>query len=130
MDFLNSHYLTIKLLHLVTVVISITLFTFRFALLQTRPTALKMRWLRVLPHINDSALLLFAGLLCVILRQAPGITPWLSEKVTLVVLYILAGMFTMKWAKRRPAQFAWFMIAVSLFGSALYLAVTKTPVIL
>jgi uncharacterized membrane protein SirB2 len=122
---LSNHYLLIRQLHILTVVLSITLFTFRFLLLIRSPAWQPGRWLKVLPHVNDSLLLIFAILLCIIIQQAPLITPWLTEKVTAVILYILAGMFALKWSKTRQAKIFWFMIALFMFAYAANIAINK-----
>ena len=129
MDFLSGHYTTIKALHVFAAVVSITLFVYRFALLQRGSPLLRSRWIRVLPHVNDTALLVLAVLLCLIVRQAPGVTPWLTEKVVLVVLYILAAYVALKRVKGRSAQLAWFIVAVGLFAMTARIAVIKTPLV-
>jgi uncharacterized membrane protein SirB2 len=122
---LSEHYLLIRQLHILTVVLSITLFTSRFLLLIHSPTWQPKRWLKILPHVNDSLLLILAILLCIIIQQAPLITPWLTEKVTAVILYILAGMFALKWSKTRPSKIFWFMIAIFMFAYAANIAINK-----
>ena len=129
MVFLSENYVLIRLLHMGTAVLSITLFTLRFGLLMRGSARLQKGWLRILPHINDSLLLFFAVLLCISIQQAPLITPWLTEKVTAVVLYILAGMFALKWSKERRNQVIWFMIAVSMFAYTVNIAINKSPLI-
>ena len=57
-------------------------------------------------------------------------TLWLSEKVVFVLLYILAGMFALKWVKKPPARIIWFIIAVSMFVYAANIAINKSPLIL
>jgi uncharacterized membrane protein SirB2 len=94
-----------------------------------KPAGPRGRWIRVLPHINDTLLLTFAILLCFATQQAPLMTPWLSEKVLAVILYILAGMFALKWAKSRTGQIIWFIIAVTLFAYAANIAISKAPLI-
>lgn len=130
MDFLSGHYLLIKSLHVLTALLSITLFFARFLLLMLRPDGPAQRWTRLLPHLNDTLLLIFAGLLCITIQQAPLVTPWLSEKVVAVILYIFAGMFALKWAKSRLAQMIWFMIALSMFAYTATIALNKTPLVL
>ena len=130
MDFLTGQYLLIKSLHVLTVLLSIVLFSTRFLLLMLKSVGPGQRWLRVLPHINDTLLLTFAVLLCITIQQAPFVTPWLSEKVAAVILYIFAGMFTLKWAKSRLAQIIWFIIALSMFAYTANMAINKTPLIL
>ena len=122
---LSDHYLLIKQLHILTAVLSVTLFTIRFLLLVRSPAWRPGRWLRVLPHVNDSLLLILAVLLCIIIQQAPLITPWLTEKVAAVVLYILAGMFALKWSKTRLSKIIWFIIAIFMFAYAANIAINK-----
>jgi len=130
MDILSEHYLQIKYLHMFTAALSLLLFTSRFFLLLRGSPLLARPWLKVLPHINDTLLLLFAVLLSLAIQQAPLVTPWLTEKVTAVILYILAAMFALKWAKRRPGQVIWFIIALSMFAYTANMAINKTPLIL
>ena len=122
---LSEHYLLIRQLHILTAALSVTLFTIRFLLLVRSPTWQPNRWLKVLPHVNDSLLLIFAILLCIIIQQAPLITPWLSEKVAAVILYILAGMFALKWSKTRLSKIIWFIIAIFMFAYAANIAINK-----
>ncbi len=126
----SEHYLVLKYLHVLTAVLSVILFSFRFLLLIRSSTWLQKRWLRVLPHLNDSLLLILAILLCVAIRQAPLINPWLTEKVAAVILYILAGMFALKWSKDRLSKIIWFMIAIFMFAYTANIAINKTPLIL
>ena len=130
MTFLSEHYLLIRQLHMMTAILIVSLFTLRFMLLMRNSSWIPNRLLKVLPHINDSLLLVLATLLCVIIQQAPLITPWLSEKVAAVILYIVAGMFALKWSKQRLIQFFWFMIAISMFAYAANIAINKTPLML
>ena len=122
---LSEHYLLIRQLHILTAALSVTLFTIRFLLLVRSPTWQPNRWLKVLPHVNDSLLLILAILLCIIIQQAPLITPWLTEKVAAVILYILAGMFALKWSKTRLSKIIWFIIAIFMFAYAANIAINK-----
>lgn len=129
MIFLTEHYGSIKNLHILTAVLSITLFCWRFLGLMRYPAGPRGRWIRILPHVNDTLLLTFAILLCMVTHQSPFTTPWLAEKVIAVILYILAGMFALKWAKGRLAQRIWFIMAVALFAYTAEIAINKTPLI-
>ena len=122
---LSEHYLLIRQLHILTATLSVTLFTSRFLLLIRSLAWQPKRWLKVVPHVNDTLLLIFAILLCIIIQQAPLITPWLTEKVAAVILYILAGMFALKWSKTRLGKIIWFMIALFMFAYAANIAINK-----
>jgi len=128
MIFLAEHYLAIRNLHILTAVFSVLMFSMRFLLIR-EPAGLQRRWIRVLPHVNDTLLLTFAILLCIATHQAPLVTPWLTEKVLVVILYILAGLFALKWAKSRGGQVTWFIIALVLFAYTASIAVSKSPLI-
>ncbi|MFC1719635.1 SirB2 family protein [Pseudomonadota bacterium] len=121
--------MAIKYLHILTAVVSVSLFCSRFLLLMKRPAGLRGRWIKVLPHVNDTLLLTFAILLCFATRQAPLVTPWLTEKVLSVILYIVAGLFALKWAKSRGGQIMAFIVALALFAYAASIAVSKSPLI-
>jgi len=125
MAFLSEHYVLIRQLHILTAILSVTLFTLRFGLLMRRSKRLQTRCLKILPHINDSLLLSLAILLCIGIQQAPLLTPWLTEKVTAVILYILAAMIALKWSKARPKQIIWFIIAIFMFAYAANIAINK-----
>jgi len=129
MGFLTENYLLIKQLHIATALFSITLFIIRFFKSQQNPLQIKNRWLRVLPHLNDSLLLTFAILLCFSIQQAPLINPWLSEKVSAVFLYIISGMFALKWAKNRWSRNTWFVIACVMFAYTANIAMNKNPLV-
>ncbi len=122
---LSEHYLLIRQLHILTATLSVTLFTSRFLLLIRSLAWQPKRWLKVIPHVNDTLLLIFAILLCIIIQQAPLITPWLTEKVVAVILYILAGMFALKWSKTRLGKIIWFIIAIFMFAYAANIAINK-----
>ena len=129
MVFLSEHYEAIRNLHILTAVLSISLFCWRFLRLRRLPVGPQQRWIRILPHVNDTLLLTFAIVLCFVTHQSPFTTPWLSEKVIAVILYILAGMFALKWAKSRLAQIIWFIIALALFAFTAEIALNKTPLV-
>ena len=121
--------MVIKYLHVLTALLSISLFVVRFARF-SKATGPRSNWLRVLPHVNDTLLLILAILMCFVIRQAPLLTPWLTEKLAAVILYIVAGMFALKWAISRRAQVIWFIIAIGMFAFAANMAVHKTPLML
>ena len=129
MGFLTENYLAIRQLHIATAVVSILLFTLRFILLLRNSPRLQQRWLRTLPHINDTLLLALAILLCFSIAQAPLMSPWLTEKVSAVILYIISGMFALKWAKSRAGKVTWYFVSCLMFAYTINIAVNKNPLI-
>jgi uncharacterized membrane protein SirB2 len=83
-------YSILKHIHVTTAVITAALFMLRLGL-----DAAGRRWrhtpLRWLPHANDTLLLAAAIGLMVVTGLYPLVQPWLTAKVVLLVIYILAG---------------------------------------
>ena len=74
-------YTLLKSLHVSCVALSLALFLLRGGMaLRSEQPPVPPRWLRVLPHIVDTALLLSALALAVIIRQYPFVNGWLTAK--------------------------------------------------
>jgi uncharacterized membrane protein SirB2 len=87
----------IKTLHVLTVVISGALFILRVALRMVGDS-LPGGWLRIVPHINDSALLFFALSMLYVAQLNPFTQPWLIAKILALLLYIGLGAWSLRAA--------------------------------
>jgi len=116
-------YLAVKHSHLTLVLISVVLFYFRYV--QHRVFGKDLaKWLRVVPHIIDTFLIISAIALCVLIQQYPLVNPWLSYKVLFVIGYIGFAMAAMKiQSKNRSIAMLTFASICLLFTAKL--AVTK-----
>jgi len=116
-------------LHIVTVLISISGFIFRGILLFNSSGMLKRKWLKILPHVNDTILILSA---LVLVRQADLSflnTPWLQAKIVGLFLYIALGLVAFRFAKNKSTRiFAWSE-AIIVFAYIVMVAITKNPLI-
>ncbi|WP_233496503.1 SirB2 family protein [Corallincola holothuriorum] len=127
---LAENYMMLKHLHMTFAVLSIFLFVFRFFLQQFAVGMASAKWLKILPHVNDTCLLLTAALLAIALQQYPLSDAWLTEKVLLLVVYIVLGLFALKLGKTATIKRISFVLAVATFGFILYLARSKAPMLL
>ncbi|MBP2198080.1 SirB2 family protein [Pantoea cypripedii] len=125
-------YPLIKHFHLLTVVITISLFLLRFYWLCTGSGQLNRRWVRIAPHVNDTFLLL-SGVLLVMITHFYPFSPqgsWLTEKLIGVIIYIALGSVALS---RRPRKMSIHWIACLLAIVALLvvykLAMTKVPLL-
>ena len=109
-------YTLVKHLHLTAVALSIVLFILRFIWLSRQSALMQQKWVRVVPHIIDTVLLASAVTLCVLIAQYPFVHAWITEKVIAVVLYILMGFWTLKWARTSMTRFVGFIGANSEEG--------------
>jgi len=120
-------YTTLKHIHLTTVALTITLFLFRSALMLWWPRALNRRWLRILPHINDTILLLSAIGMMLIIHQYPLVNHWLTAKVVGVLLYILFGTIALKRGRTKRIRIQAMIGALLSLGYLIAVARTHSP---
>ena len=118
-------YELLKLAHVTCVVISGTLFVYRYALLSLRPDRPLAKPLRVLPHINDTVLLASAIGMLVLIGLNPLTTPWLLAKIVALIGYVVLGAICMRSlpGSRRQANF--FGAAIIVFAYILLVALSK-----
>lgn len=115
-------YLALKHLHLTCVALSLLLFIYRGGLMYLAPQQLKARWIKIVPHVVDTFLLLSAIGLCLILRQYPFVSGWVTAKVIGVIVYIGLGTIAIKRRK------SWaFILALLCFAYIASVALHHSP---
>lgn len=124
-------YEGLKHFHLLTIAISATLLSVRYALMMANSKLLDKKFLKVFPHINDTALLLSGVALISITGFIPftDAAPWLTEKLTCVLAYIALGLFALKLGKNKLLRTFSFFGALGWLAIAGKVAVTKTPIL-
>lgn len=121
-------YVALKHIHLVTIALSATLLSIRFALMMMNSPKRNHRFLKVFPHIVDTALLLSGVALILLLASFHLQTqPWLTNKITCVLAYIALGFFALKLAKNKLLQIFGFFGALGWLVMAANIAVSKSP---
>ncbi|UPQ88682.1 SirB2 family protein [Vibrio sinaloensis] len=122
-------YEGLKHFHLLTIVISATLLSVRFALMMANSKLLDKKFFKVAPHINDTFLLISGIYLIVVTGFIPftAAAPWLTEKITCVLAYIALGFFALKLGKNKLLRTFSFFGALGWLAMAGKVAVTKTP---
>ena len=84
-------------------------------------------WVKIVPHIVDTALLLSAITLAIQLSISPLTAPWLMAKIIALLVYILVGTLAIKRGKtKRIRLFAW-VAAQLVFVYMVSVAVTHNP---
>ena len=119
-------YATLKLIHVSCVGVSILGFFLRGVLAQRDAPVMRKRWIRVLPHINDTALLASALAMAVMSSQYPLSADWLSAKLVGLIVYVGLGVITLRSpqpSRRRAA----FLAALVVFGWMVSVALTRHP---
>lgn len=116
-------FATLRAVHVAAVAASGLMFFVRGLWMLARSPMLERRWVRVVPHLNDTVLLVAGAWMAVLLRQVPGVSPWLTAKLVALVIYVALGAV----ALRRRRVGAWlaalavffYIVAVALTHDAL-----------
>ena len=121
-----AYYPMLKHLHMTLALVSLLLFVYRWGLALGGSERLQQKWLKILPHVNDTFLLLFGVLLAVSLQMSPGQQPWLMGKLIALVVYIGLGVMALKRPARGQKVLAG-VAALVVFGYMVGAALTKSP---
>lgn len=123
-------YVAFKHLHVLFVVISVIFFITRFVWKQLESGMLQKKWVKIVPHINDTLLLLSAIAMLVISQRAPFANdPFVTEKVLGVIGYIVFGLVALKGSSRAVSWFG-FVVACVWLAALFHVAFGKMPLVL
>lgn len=120
-------YLILKNLHLATIAVTLTLFLVRGVWMMTDSPRLQVRWVRIVPHANDTLLLASGIALAVLIQQYPLVHGWLTAKVLALIAYIVLGMIALKRGKTKSRRIAAWIAALLVFGYMLAVARAHDP---
>ena len=119
-------YTAIKYLHLTCVVLSISGFILRGLLQQRGALVMQRRWVRVVPHVNDTLLLGSALTMAFMSSQYPFVAAWLTAKVLGLLAYIALGVVALRGPTARVRIFA-FGAALAVFAWIVSVALSRHP---
>jgi uncharacterized membrane protein SirB2 len=120
-------YLFLKHVHMTCAALSGSLFVLRGGWMLAGSANLQRRWVRTLPHIVDTLLLASALGLAFWSHQYPGRMPWLTAKVTALLVYIVLGTIALKRGRTPAVRAGAFAAALAAFGYIVGVALTKDP---
>lgn len=117
----------IKTIHIATALISISGFILRGILLLRESPIMQQRWIKIVPHINDTILLVTGISMAVMIQQYPFVHGWLTAKVVALLIYIGLGFMTIRFGHRRRDRIMTMLAAIIVFAYMLGVAVTRQP---
>jgi uncharacterized membrane protein SirB2 len=123
-------YEIVKHLHLTTVVLSVVLFLLRFVLNILQSPMLQKRWLKILPHLVDTLLLVSAATLCLLIKQYPLVDAWVTEKLIALVMYVFMVTLALKLGRNSFMRGMGVLGALSWITYAGMVALSKQPILL
>jgi len=120
-------YLIIKTIHQTCVVLSGLGFTLRGIWMLRDSPLLSRRWVRIVPHCVDTLLLTSAVSLAILSAQYPFALPWLTAKLSGLLIYILCGMMALRRGRTRRQRIFFFALALLSFFYIVGAAWWRTP---
>ncbi len=118
-------YLAVKHLHVTCAALSILLFFVRGMWMFADSGMLQKRWVRVVPHVIDTVLLVSALILVFWSAQYPFVQSWLTAKLIGLVVYIALGMVALKRGRTKVVRGAAFLGALAVFAYIVKVALTR-----
>ena len=118
---------TLTTIHLITVAITISGFVLRGIWMLQDSANLQRRIVRILPHINDTILLVSAVWAATLINQYPFVNGWLTAKLTGTVAYIVFGAIALTYGRTRTQRVAAFIAALAAFAYIVSVAVCRSP---
>ncbi len=120
---------SLKFFHVLFVTLSISGFAARGLALQWRPELLQRRWVRTVPHVNDTLLLSSGIAMLVSYGWNPLHQPWLTAKLAALFAYILLGSAAIgrRGHHGRLARTSAWLAAMAVFGYIVLVALYRTP---
>ena len=114
-----------KHFHMLLAVLSVALFTLRFAWLLKESAMLDKKWVKIAPHIVDTLLLAIGVAMAIKLAINPAEQLWLAEKLMAIFAYIFTGFYTLKLARNRMMQIFGYLGAIGWVVLIFRVAQTK-----
>ena len=124
-----SAYFVLKYIHIATVIISIAGFLVRGIWMMQSSPMLQQRWVKIVPHINDTILLISAIALVVITAQYPGPLAWINAKIIALVLYIVLGIIALKPSRPKSVRITAWCLAILTFAYIVMVALSKNALL-
>ena len=118
-------YPWVKTLHVACVILSLSGFAARGALMLAGSPLLNARWVRVAPHVVDTALLASAAWLAWSLQQYPFVHGWLTAKILGLLAYIGFGMVALRRGRTKRTRTVFFVLALAAAAYVVWVALTR-----
>ena len=119
----------VKTIHMICVVITSVDFIWRGVLMMRESPLLHNRWVRTVPHVNDTILLISATVLALQLGVSVLSSPWLLAKIIALFFYIGLGLVVLRYGKTKSVRIIAWAAAVSVLFYMIMVAFTTSPIL-
>lgn len=119
---------TLKLVHQLSALFSISGFALRGFLMMRKPALLRRRWMRTWPHFIDTLLLVSCVWMAFLLHLHPGNSAWLAAKLVALLAYIGLGFVALRLGSSRRQRVAALIAALACFAYIGAVAMRKSVI--
>ncbi len=88
---------------------------------------LERPWVRIVPHVNDTLLLVSAVTMAALIQQYPFVDGWLTAKILALLAYIGLGTVALKRGRTKTVRIAAWIAALVVFGYIVSVALNHDP---
>lgn len=120
-------FLTLKTLHISCAIGSYVLFFLRGIWSMNGSPVMRQSWIKVVPHIMDTLLLIFAIALAFSIHQYPFVDAWLTAKFFALLMYIGLGSVALKYGKSKTIRLSAWLAAQAVFAYIVLVAIYHNP---
>lgn len=115
----------LRLTHVVCAAFSGLGFALRGYWMWRNDARLRAPWVRRLPHVVDTVLLLSGAGLAYLYRFSPTEQPWLAAKLIALAIYIVLGMVALRRGRTRRVRALALVAALAVFALIVATALAK-----
>lgn len=120
-------YLSLKMLHLLAAIASLSGFVLRGYWMMVKSDRLQLKAVRILPHVVDTVFLLSGIALIAVLDVGAISQPWLLAKFAGLIVYIVLGSVAIKRGSTLQKRVTAFIAALAVFAYIIGVALSKSP---
>ncbi|MDP6616608.1 MAG: SirB2 family protein [Gammaproteobacteria bacterium] len=119
-----------RTVHLITITVTICGFVLRGIWMLKGSPLLKALPVRILPHVNDTILLISAVWTATFVEQYPLVNGWLTAKMLGLLAYIVLGAIALSYGRTRQIRIRAFVGALLCFSYVVLVAATRNPLVI
>ncbi len=117
---------TLKAIHITFAALSFTGFFIRGVWMLRDSPLLKQRWVKIVPQVVDTVLLVSAIVLAIQLRFSPMQQPWLMAKIIGLLVYIGVGLVALRFGRSKRIRAVAWLLGMVIFSYIVSVAVSKS----
>jgi uncharacterized membrane protein SirB2 len=120
-------FLLLKTIHISCVAGSYILFFLRGIWRLNDSRIMSRRWVKIVPHIVDTILIVSAISLAFSIHQYPFAEDWLTAKVIALLLYIGLGFVALRYGPSKTIRLSAWILAQMVFAYIVLVAMNHSP---